>query len=242
MRTEMLFMKDCYLKEFEAKVLERGSEKGRDFVVLDRTAFCPSGGGQPSDKGTLNGVKIFEVRKDSGVIKHFLEKPIDSENVHGVLEWDRRYAFMRMHSAQHILSGIMLDKWVALTTGNQIDSEKSFTDFQFSNPPEDLEEFLTKSFNECIDREIPVKIHITTREEALKATNERRRNLFSRVPESVKEIRIVEIGGVDKVPCAGTHVSNTKEIGHINIIKIEDKGNETLRVRFKLEGCPDRAS
>jgi Ser-tRNA(Ala) deacylase AlaX len=235
MHTEMLFMKDCYLKEFNAKVLQKGEDNGRHFVVLDRTAFYPLGGGQPSDKGTLDSVKVTLVRKDAGVVRHFVEKPIEGGHVKGKIDWNSRHTYMRMHTAQHVLSAIILDLWGSSTAGNQIELDYSRIDFHPLTPPADFVDIVTKKFNEAVDKAAPVRIYFTTRDDVLKGIDERRRHLFARLPESVKDIRIVEVEGVDKVPCGGTHVANTKEIGHIRITKVENKGKDTWRVRFELE-------
>lgn len=235
MRTEMLFMKDCYLREFEAKVLQRGEDGGRHFVVLDRTAFYPLGGGQPSDRGTLNGVPVVSVQKDAGIVKHFLERPLESEKVEGVIDWEKRHAYMRMHTAQHVLSAIVLDLWGSSTAGNQIEIDYSRIDFHPLTPPTDFIDVVTRKFNDAVDKAIPVRIYFTTRDDVMKSIDERRRHLFARLPETVKDIRIVEVKGMDKVPCGGTHVANTKEIGHIRITKVENKGKDTWRVRFDLE-------
>jgi misacylated tRNA(Ala) deacylase len=229
--TKLLYMKDCYLKEFDANVIR----KGENFVILDQTAFYPLGGGQPSDQGSLNGSKVLEVRKDQGEIKHFVNKIPEGKEIHGILDWKRRYTFMRMHTAQHLLSAIILDKYGASTAGNQISFETSRIDFFPFKPSQEDITFVAKRFNELADKGIPVNIYFTTREEVLQTIDERRRNLFSRVPESVKEIRVIEIEGIDKVPCGGTHVRNTKEIGHINIIKTENKGKNVTRIVFGLE-------
>jgi Ser-tRNA(Ala) deacylase AlaX len=235
MHTDMLYMKDCYLKEFKAKVLQKGEDGGRPFVVLDRTAFYPLGGGQPSDKGSLNGIPIIIVRKDAGVVKHFLEKPVESDAVEGTIDWNSRHVFMRMHTAQHLLSAIILETWGAPTAGNQIDLDSSRIDFHPLTPPADFIDIVTEKFNEIVDEARTVDIYFTTRDEVLRTIDERRRHLFARLAESIKEIRIIEIRGIDKVPCGGTHVSNTKEIGHIRIVKLDNKGKDTWRVRFGLE-------
>jgi Ser-tRNA(Ala) deacylase AlaX len=235
MHTEMLYMKDCYLKEFEAKVLQRGNDNGKEFVVLDRTAFYPLGGGQPSDRGTINGIPVSLVQKDSGVVKHFLERPIESEKVKGVIDWNTRHVYMRMHTAQHVLSAIILDLWGSSTAGNQIELDYSRIDFHPLTPPTDFIDVVTDKFNEIVDQAKPVKIYFTTRDAVLKSIDERRRHLFARLPETVKDIRIIEVEGIDKVPCGGTHASNTREIGHIKITKLENKGKDTWRVRFELE-------
>jgi misacylated tRNA(Ala) deacylase len=235
MHTEMLFMHNCYIKEFEAKVLQHGEQDGRHFVVLDKTAFYPLGGGQPSDKGTLNGVPVIIVQKDAGVVKHFTEKPIETAHVKGEIDWTHRYAYMRMHTAQHMLSAIVLDIWGASTAGNQIELDYSRIDFNPITPPTDFIDVVTMKFNQLVNEALPIKIYFTGREEVINSVDERRRRLFARLPESVKEIRIIEIEGVDKVPCGGTHVANTQEIGHIKITKLDNKGKDTVRVRFELE-------
>ncbi len=234
MTTKLLHMKDCYLKEFDARI----TGKGDGYVVLDRTAFYPLGGGQPSDQGTLNGVRVTEARKDVGEVKHFTEKPVGWEKgdeVHGVIDWERRHAFMRMHTAQHLISGIVLDGWGAETAGNQIKTETSRIDFRpFRQGPEDIEK-ITEEFNRAVDAEIPVRIYMSTRDKVTKEIDERRRKLFERLPEFIKDIRVVEIEGMDKVPCAGTHVASTREIGHIKILKTQNKGSGTTRIVFGLD-------
>ena len=235
MQTEMLYMRDCYLKEFEARVVQRGEAEGRYFVVLDKTAFYPLGGGQNSDTGTLNGIRVTSVQKDAGVVKHFTETPVHETLVKGTIDWDKRHTFMRMHTAQHLLSAIVLDMWGSSTAGNQIELEYSRIDFSPLTPPTDFIDVLTTKFNKAVDSALQVKIYFTARDEVLKSVDERRRRLFARLPETIKEIRIVEIEGADKVPCGGTHVANTEEIGHIKITKVDNKGKDTIRVRFELE-------
>ncbi|MBN2043033.1 MAG: alanyl-tRNA editing protein [Candidatus Aenigmarchaeota archaeon] len=231
MNTKLLHMEDCYLKEFDAKIINRGD----NYVVLDQTAFYPLGGGQPSDQGTLNGIKVTEVRKENGEVRHFLEKPVEGEEVHGVLDWERRYAFMRMHTAQHLLSGIVIGMKGSETAGNQIGRDYSRIDFRPFRPDEKEVELIAGKFNEWVDKQVPVKIYFSTRKKVMEEVDEKRRVLFSRLPEFIKEIRVVEIEGIDRVPCGGAHVANTKEIGHINIIRTENKGSDTTRMVFGLE-------
>ncbi|MCD6522927.1 MAG: alanyl-tRNA editing protein [Candidatus Diapherotrites archaeon] len=223
-------MKDCYIKEFDANVIENG----RDYVVLDRTAFYPEGGGQESDTGTLDDIRVIKVKKDGGKIKHFVEAPIENSVVHGVIDWDRRYKHMRMHTAQHLVSAIVLDRYGAETKGNQIHADYSRIDFSLDKITQEMVDEITRLFNDYVDKSIPVKIYFTNREEVIKTIDERRRNLFNRVPSFVKEIRVVEIVGVDKCPCAGTHVSNTNEIGHIKIKDVVSKGKGITRIVYEL--------
>lgn len=235
MQTEMLHMHDCYIREFEAQVVQRGEDEKGYFVVLDKTAFYPLGGGQPSDKGTLNGVPVVTVQKDAGTVKHFTDKPLEASHVEGTIDWTRRYVCMRMHTAQHLLSAIVLDLWGSSTAGNQIELGYSRIDFNPLLPPPDFIGIVTKRFNDAVDGSLPVSIYFTSRDEVINSVDERRRRLFARLPENVNEVRIIEIRGIDKVPCGGTHVANTKEIGHIKITKLDNKGKDTIRVRFELE-------
>jgi len=226
--TELLFFKDCYVKEFDSKIIENNG----DYVVLDKTAFYPISGGQPSDTGFLNNSKVIEVRKKDGKIMHFVDKPVESLEVHGIIDWDKRYKHMRMHTAQHLISAIILDKWGASTVGNNISYDKSRLDFiPFKPDKEDLE-YIKKKFNGYVDARIEVKIYEESREEVMRTVDERRRKLFDRVP--VQKVRIIEIVGLDKCPCGGTHVKNTSEIGHINILDVVNKGKEITRLSFEL--------
>ncbi len=224
-------MKDCYLKEFDANIIENNS----NYVILDRTCFYPTSGGQLYDKGKLNNVEVIDVRREEGKIKHFIKDKLNANKVHGVIDWQRRYKHMRMHSAQHLLSAMVLDKYDAETVGNQINEDKSRIDFHPLKIKQDKIKFLTEEFNKIVDNKVDIKIHHTTREDVLKNIDERRRKLFSRVPSSINEIRVVEINSIDECPCAGTHVKNTAEIKHINIIKTDNKGRDIVRVVFELE-------
>lgn len=228
--TEMLYMKDCYLKEFDAKVV--GSGDG--YVVLDKTAFYPEGGGQPTDTGTLNSIRVKEVRKKDGEVRHYVDGQLDG-NVHGVLDWDRRYTHMRMHTAQHLLSAIALDKWGCETVGNQIHADHSRMDFALDNIDEEMKQYLTTEFDKFVDEKRDVKIYITGRDEVIASVDPRRRKLFERVPSFVKEVRVIDIEGIDKCPCAGTHVGNTGEIGHITITEVQNKGKGKTRLVFELK-------
>ncbi len=131
--TELLYMKDIesnYIREFDASVVERGF----DYVVLDRTAFYPLGGGQPSDTGRLEWpggqAQVREVTKKEGVRHHLAQNPeLVPDKVHGVVDWEKRYGHMRMHTAQHIVSGVVYDLWKARTVGNQLYHDRSRIDF-----------------------------------------------------------------------------------------------------------------
>ncbi|MFH1664250.1 MAG: alanyl-tRNA editing protein [archaeon] len=239
MHSEQLYLRDSYLKEAQAKVID--SSKEEKWVELDKTIFYAESGGQPSDKGKIEWqgkeAEVKEVKKKDGKIIHLIEgeTPEKGTEVKLVLNWELRYKFMRMHSAQHLLSALILDELGASTVGNQIGFEKSRMDFfpvKFTE--ENLKGFEDK-FNEIVEKELPVEIYFKERETVLSEVDEKRRVLFSRLPETIQEIRVIEIPGIDKCPCGGTHVKNTKEIGFIKITGRENKGKDRDRIVFELK-------
>lgn len=238
MNTELVYLQDCYAKEIEAKVVESNPEE--KWVELDKTIFYYESGGQPSDKGkiTWNGktYEVKEVKKRDGKILHFLEGEVPEKKteVKLILNWDLRFKFMRMHSAQHLLSALILDKHGASTVGNQIGEKQSRMDFHPIRFDEKMLKEFEKEFNEIVDKELPITISFKDRKTVLEEVDEKRRVLFSRLPEAIQEIRVIEIEGIDKCPCGGTHVKNTKEIGKIKITKRENKGKERDRITFEL--------
>jgi len=236
--TKMLYMssiKGNYIREFNATV----TKNKKDYVCLDQTAFYPLGGGQPSDVGFLQwGEKKSEVKeviKKSDNIKHIIkgEKPTEGTKILGLLNWDKRYSHMKMHTAQHIISGIVFDDYDARTVGNQIHADYSRVDFHPASFSEkDLEDIENK-FNKIIDRNLPIKIYEEERESLEKRVDQQRCNL-DLLPKFITKLRIVEIEGFDICPCAGTHVKNTSEIRNISEIKKESKGKDRDRIIYSL--------
>jgi len=238
---QALYMQDCYLKEFDTTV--KSVSQGK-FVVLQQTAFYPSSGGQPHDTGTLTRISdgaVFRVvfaGKFSGEISHEVENPSGAElkpgdKVHGRIDWDRRYIFMRSHTAAHIISGIIHEKTGAMITGNQLDLDKSRIDFSLEDyDPGRMRDFI-KEAGELAKRGADVKISFMTREYAEKI--EGISKLAKGLPPDIKEIRIVDIAGIDRQADGGTHVKNTKEIGEISLHKCENKGKNNRRVYFAIQ-------
>jgi misacylated tRNA(Ala) deacylase len=231
-------MKDIdsnYIKEFDAKVVRIGE----DYIVLDHSAFYPEGGGQPTDMGIIqwddNIRKVKRVIKKA-VVKHMLEPPLPEvdKEVSGKIDWSRRHAHMRMHTAQHLISGIVYDMYNARTVGNQIHAEYSRVDFHpISFSDEDLLE-IENATNALIDKNLPVTISTMARDELESVVDAIRSNL-DLIPKSIKMLRIVSIKDFDNIPCAGTHVRNTDELGKIKIIKKDSKGKEKERIVYSLE-------
>lgn len=232
-------MKDIdsnYIKEFDATV----TKNKKNYITLDKTAFYPLGGGQPSDTGkiTWNGKEseVKEVIKKGNTIKHIIEgeKPEVGTNLHAKIDWKKRCSHMKMHTAQHILSGIIFDEYNARTVGNQIHADYSRVDFKPARfTDEDLEKIKTK-FNEMVSKNQPIKIYEEERESLEKRVDVERANL-DLLPKFIKKLRIVEIKDFDVCPCAGTHVKNTREIPEIDQIKRETKGKDIDRIIYSLK-------
>ena len=237
--TKILYMNNIegnYIKDFDATV----TKSKKDYVTLDQTAFYPLGGGQPSDTGYLERdgkkVAVKEVIKKGDSVKHILngERPPVGTKVHGKIDWETRYSHMKMHTAQHILSGIIFDDFNARTVGNQIHADYSRVDFhpvKFSD--KDLEE-ITQKFNEIVAKNLPIKIYQEDRESLEKRVDQQRAHL-DLLPKFITRLRIVEILGFDVCPCAGTHVKNTSEIPKIEKIKRDTKGKDRDRIIYSLK-------
>jgi misacylated tRNA(Ala) deacylase len=238
--TEELFLEDSYLREFDAKVVRLA---GRE-VVLDRTAFYPGGGGQPPDKGVLGvgpvRASVVDARRGkgeaSGEIVHVLDNPIPDtiSDLKGELDWERRYAHMRHHTALHVLSGVIWESFGAKVTGGQMRADRARMDFSF--PGEwtlDVVGEIERLTNEALASARPVRVYELPREEALE-NPDLIRTQVNLVPERVRVIRIVEIEGLDTQADGGTHVANTREVGEMEITGHKSKGRQNKRIEFVL--------
>jgi misacylated tRNA(Ala) deacylase len=232
-----LYLQDSYLKEFDARVVAVAEDK---YVVLDKTAFYPTSGGQPNDTGVLlkNGDEfpVVCVAKSGGNISHEVGRPGLSvgDRVVGRIDWDRRYLLMRYHTAAHILSEVIHKKTGARVTGNQLDLDKGRIDFDLENyNREEIKQYESEA-NSVIKKELPVKKYFLDREIAFE--NPDLFSLKNVLPPDVKELRIVDVEGFDVKACGGCHVDNTREIGTIEVTKSENKGKNNRRVVFVLKG------
>ncbi|MBY8991727.1 MAG: alanyl-tRNA editing protein [Candidatus Lokiarchaeota archaeon] len=231
-----LYMNDSYLKSWEAKVVAVKDDK---YITLDNTAFYPKGGGQPWDEGFITKdqekFRIVYVGKFSGEISHEVDKPglKIGDTVSCELDWERRYIFMRYHTASHLISNILYNDADAKITGNQIEMEKTRMDFSMTDySPEKLNAFVDKA-NNIINQDLPITIDYMTRQEVLEKPELAR--LAVGLPENIKEFRIVNIGDVDKQVDGGTHVDHLKEIGTIELTKTVNKGKNNRRMYFILK-------
>ena len=234
--TEALYMKDAYLKKWEAKVV---SVKDDKFIVLDKTAFYPKGGGQPWDEGFIikdgEKFKVVYVGKFAGEISHEVEKPglKEGEHVSCEIDWERRYTYMRYHTACHLVSNVLYRKANAKITGNQIELDKARMDFSMEDySPEKLLIFVEES-NEIIKKNLPITIETMSRAAVLEEPELAR--LAVGLPKNLQEFRIVKIGDIDKQVDGGTHVKRLKEIGEIEMTKTVNKGKSNRRLYFILK-------
>ncbi|MBD3303910.1 alanyl-tRNA editing protein AlaX [Candidatus Woesearchaeota archaeon] len=233
--TELIYMNDCYAKEFDAVVKKVDGK----FIVLDKTAFYPQGGGQPTDKGKLitdgEEYTVMFAKKKGPDVSHEVDKEglQTGDKVHGALDWDRRHKLMRMHTAAHILSEIFHKETGAMITGNQLNTDKSRIDFSLENfDREKIKEYTAKA-NEIVQKDLPIKIYTLPRDEAIKIPSVTK--LANVLPPAVKELRMVEIEGFDTQADGGTHVKSTKEVGEIEAVNAENKGKNNRRVYFTLK-------
>jgi misacylated tRNA(Ala) deacylase len=236
---ELLYLKDCYRKEFEAQVIGIGD--GTE-IVLDKTLFYPNSGGQPNDTGILRHekteYKVVDVLKKDGIIIHKVNsaglKPDDK--VTGIIDWDRRYRLMRYHTAAHMLSTLIHNDTGAAITGNQLYLDKARVDFSLERFDRELMKSYEEKANSIIIKNLPVSFRILDREDAFKIPALVK--LRKQLPESITEIRIVDIASkdydFDHQACGGTHLSNTSEIKRIEIFALENKGKDRKRIYFRL--------
>jgi misacylated tRNA(Ala) deacylase len=240
MGSEKLFLESIeagYFTNFTAQVTIAEEDK----VVLDRTLFYPLGGGQNWDVGTLDGpngkLQVSEVRGRDDIYHH-LEKGHQLEvgdEITGEIDWQRRYEHMRMHTAQHLVSGVVYDNFnEARTVGNQIHTERSRIDFNPIKFDEEMLQQLTQLTNNLIDENHAVSDEEMTRSE-INALMPPERTNMDLLPASINNLRVVKIGeSLDLCPCAGTHVKQLAEIGHIEIIGKKSKGKGTQRISYTL--------
>ena len=231
MATELLYLRDAYLREFTATVVDR-----RDgAVALDRTAFYPTGGGQPHDTGRIGALAVSEVRKEGELVWHALDgdAPDVGTEVSGEVDWDRRHALMRTHSALHVLCGVIWNEWRVPVTGGNMEPLSARMDFEFDPLPEGFGPRVEELVNQELAADRPIRVEFLPRGAALE-DEDLIRTKVNMIPESVEEIRVVDIVGLDKQADGGTHVHSTAEVGRIRVTKTENKGKGNKRVRLEV--------
>jgi misacylated tRNA(Ala) deacylase len=233
--TELLYLTDAYLKSFTGRVVDVDGEGGR--VALDRTAFYPTGGGQPHDTGTLGGRQVVDVRKEGDTVWHTLSEggllPATGEEVGGEVDWERRHALMRTHTALHVLCGVIWNEWGKAVTGGNMEPLSARMDFEFDPLPEGFGKRVEELVNDELAADRKIEVSFLPRDSAL-ADEDLIRTKVNLIPESVREIRVVDIVGLDKQADGGTHVASTSEVGRIRVTKTESKGKGNKRIRLEV--------
>lgn len=238
MATELLYLRDAYLQAFDATVVEVDQEGRR--VALDRTAFYATGGGQPHDTGVLGGLAVTDVRKgEGGVVWHTVgdgDLPVPGATVAGALDWARRHALMRTHTALHVLVGVIWNEWRKAVTGGNMEPLAARMDFEFNPLPEGFGARVEELVNAELAADRPVEVSFLSAEEAAAVeAGDLVRTKVSLVPEGMDEVRLVDIVGLDKQADGGTHVRSTAEVGRVRVVKTESKGKGNKRVRIAVE-------
>lgn len=230
-----LYWSDPYRREFSATVTAH-----RDGgVLLDRTAFYPTGGGQPHDTGSLFADStewpVTDVHGQDAII-HEVAPPLPpvGTKVHGTIDWERRLGHMRHHTAQHLLSAVLLDSFDAPTSGNQLYADRARLDCRHEPFSDETLADIEAEIQAAISADHAVKTKTMSRE-AAETRLDPQRSRLDLLPDSVETIRVVSIAGIDETACAGTHVKRTGEVGGFHITGRETGGKDRERIRFRLK-------
>ena len=237
---EKLYLADSCIKEFEAVV---ESVEGKN-AVLDKTAFYPAGGGQPCDTGRIvdtggNEFRVVSVGKTPDSVIHELDRPGLAQGacVKGVIDWERRYRHMRMHTSAHVIHGVIFKEMGLLVSGNQLGWPQSRIDINIAGFDREKFRGIEEKCNAVIAGNLPVTFFFITKDEAksnpdyFRLMGVGRETLLEKIGE---EIRILKIGDFDESIDGGTHVRNTSEIGKIRFVRFENKGANNRRIYFEL--------
>lgn len=236
MDTDQLYLRDAYLRQMDATVVAVDGPR----VALDRTAFYATGGGQPHDTGTIDGRRVLEVSKSGGAIWHLLEGeaqgPPEGSRVRGEIDWDRRHALMRTHTAMHLLCGVIWNEWAVPVTGGNMEPLAGRMDFEFDPLPDGFAARVEEMVAAEIRADRPIEVSFLPREQAMDDPALIRTKV-SLIPTDVREIRVVDIVGVDRQADGGTHVRSTSEVGGLRVVKTESKGKGNKRLRVEIVGA-----
>jgi misacylated tRNA(Ala) deacylase len=237
METKQLYLYNSYQKNFEATIQQISNRE----IILDQTAFHPITGGVACDTGSLalNGdlhlILKVEINRENKEITHSADDTVpwkEGDRVQGEIDWERRNRLMRLHTAAHLIAAVLYKDYSALITGGQVNVDQAKLDFNLEKTERrTFEDAITKA-NAEVRKQTELKIYFLERNEALKMPGIVK--LAERMPPNVKELRIVEIPGIDIQADGGPHVNNTREIGEISMVRVENKGKTQRRVYFTV--------
>ena len=236
--TDLLYLRDAYLRVFPAEVTAVDDELGA--VALGRTAFYPTDGGQPHDEGVLRWdggeARVTDVVKRGADVWHVLDGALPSPGmaVEGALDWERRHALMRTHTALHVLCGVIWNEWATAVTGGNMTPLAARMDFEFDPLPEGFGPRVEELVNVELRAARPIEVSFLPRSTAVE-DQDLIRTKVNLIPESVGEIRVVDIVGLDKQADGGTHVATTDEVGRLRVVKTESKGRGNKRLRVEID-------
>jgi len=246
MPTELAFLHDAYARTFDTVLSEVDTGDDRLRVALERTLFYPTGGGQPHDLGVLRwhggSARVTDVRKQGDEVWHTLDvdgpgansAPPPGTPVQGEIDWQRRYQLMRTHTALHVLCGVIWNEWGVPVTGGNMEPLAARMDFELDPTPEGFGARAESLVAAEIVADRPIEVSFIPRADAV-LDEALIRTKVSLVPESVAEIRVVDIVGLDKQADGGTHVRSTGEVGRVRVVKTESKGKGNKRIRIAVE-------
>jgi misacylated tRNA(Ala) deacylase len=242
--TELLYLTDAYLRQVDATVMDvRHDPPG---LVIDRTVFYPTGGGQPHDAGVLAGLAVLDVRKEGDAVWHTVALgdggalPGPGDAVHGEIDWERRHALMRTHTALHVLCGVIWHEWGKPVTGGNMEPLSARMDFEFDPLPPGFGAEVEDLVNTELAAARPVRIGFLPRRTAI-GDADLIRTKTNLVPEGVEQIRVVDIEGLDRQADGGTHVRRTDEVGRVRVVKTESKGKGNKRIRLEVGDAAPRS-
>ena len=237
--TKLLYQKDSYIQEFRGMITRIDPENNA--IIVDQTAFYPGGGGQPADSGQLtvaeSDYRVKRARKVGSDILHIIDSELPLPEIgmaaSGRIDWDHRYQLMRTHTAMHILCGVIFRDYGASVTGGSMEPMSGRMDFEFETMHKDLVQAIEIAINLEVNDARPVRVDILPRVEAFQIPDLIRTKI-NLLPEGIKEVRVVEIEGLDLQADGGTHVNNTSEVGRIEIVDYKSKGKINKRIYVRL--------
>ena len=243
--TRLLYYENAYVKEFDTRVVQiLRMENGETGVVLDETAFFPGGGGQPSDTGLIENdgmhARVLRLKSHGEIMIHFVDEVVgeirEGDSVRGVIDWNRRYRLMRIHTSAHLMSHAIrqaLDKPVEIVSSG-MDLQKARLDFTHKGSTRELFPQIENIANIIVKENRTVKISLMPRNEGEEHVKKFHESLKT-LPPQVSEVRIVEIEGWHTCACGGTHVKSTSEIREVTLLSRSSKGKGIERIEFTVQ-------
>lgn len=236
--TQKIYAVDSYARTMSAEVVRTDVDDNR--VLLDRTVFYPGGGGQPHDVGHLtvgeDRIDVERVTQDADGVWHWLDGSLPSvgTTIEGTIEWDRRFALMRTHTAMHALCGVIWNRFRSPVTGGNMQPGAGRLDFDLPDWTADQIPIIEAELNTELERRRNIEVSFLPRNAADEDPSLIRTKV-NLLPKGIQEVRVIDIVGLDRQADGGTHVSDTGQVGRITIPKAENKGRGFRRIRIRLQ-------